>query len=79
VGLLSVRYEVVGDALDFEDADFLECPFCQLLCEFAICGFDALSGGSLDAGTEPLVLQHLQRSKNSESCRVSGLHGRDEG
>ena len=42
--LFGVCDEVVGDVVDFEDADFFESPFCELSGEVAVDCFGALAG-----------------------------------
>ena len=62
-----------------EHTDLLEGPLRQLFREFLVDGLGVtLPTWCLDRCIEPLVLQHLERSEDSEASGVPCLHGRDQ-
>lgn len=73
----AVSDQVVLDLANLQDTGLLESPSSQLLSELPVDSSGLLTIGSLDGGREPLVLQSLNGTKNSEASRVASLHSRD--
>jgi hypothetical protein len=67
----------VDKLADLQNTSLLESPGGQLVCKFTVGGLDGLAV-QLGAFREPLVLQQLGGSDNSQARGIVGLHRRNQ-